>query len=810
MGLGDNEFYGSQPPAPCPQPAAAGVERPRPWPALRSCTHPSRPPRAALRSVPPSSARCQSPPCALRRVAGAVLALATAALVPAHAQPPGEPVELEAARIDARTDVDAVATGDVRLRRGPLTIRADRLSYTVATDVARARGAVEINANGDVYRGRELELQLERYEGYFLEPDYFIARVQAGGRAERIDFLDRQHARIVGGNYTSCERDGTGTPDWLLSARRVDLDFENNEGRAEGAVLRFLGVPILAAPVLTFPLTSARKSGWLPPELNLDSRSGLTVGVPYYWNIAPPYDATLVPTVYAKRGVGLGSEFRYLDAAYRGVVRAHVLPDDRVAERSRSALALQHEGAFDAWRYRADLQRVSDDDYWKDFDRDGARFTPRLLPRELELRRGFGAFGRDWVAYAGLQQWQVLQSDPLALIVAPYQRSPQLGVRGRGRFDSGLEYGLETEYNRFDRPTGSDDTLPTGQRVHLLGSVAWPLRASYGALVPRLALNAAAYDTDEPMADGRRHAARAIPTFSVDGTLVFERRTRWLGLDLRQTLEPRILYAHTPRRDQADLPNFDAAPKDFNEVSIYSDNAFSGVDRVSDAHQVTAGVSTRFVDVATGVEKMRFALVQRYLLRDQLISAEGPPLTQRLSDLLLSASSTLSPQWTLDASVQYSPSLERTTRSILGARYSPGPFRTLGVRYRFARDLSEQVEAGWQWPLYGPVEGERRGAGDCKTTAYTVGRLNYSLRDERLTDSMFGIELDSGCWIARIVAERTSTGRTEAVSRVMLQLELVGLSRLGSNPLSTLKDNIPGYRLLREPQSTPPPPRSYD
>ncbi|WP_235823435.1 LPS-assembly protein LptD [Azohydromonas sediminis] len=760
--------------------------------------------------MPPFPVHPLSPPCTMRRIASAVLALTAAALVPAYAQPAGEPVELEAARIDARTDVDAVASGDVRLRRGPLTIRADRLSYTVATDVARASGAVEIRANGDVYRGRELELQLERYEGYFLEPDYFISRAQAGGRAERIDFIDRQHARIVDGDYTSCARDGTGTPDWLLSARRVDLDFENNEGRAEGAVLRFLGVPILAAPVLTFPLTSARKSGWLPPDLKLDSRSGLTVGVPYYWNIAPPYDATLVPTVYAKRGAGLGGEFRYLDAAYRGIVRAHVLPEDRVAGRTRSALALQHEGVLDGWRYRADLQQVSDDDYWKDFDRDGARFTPRLLPRELEVHRRFGVFGREWTAYAGLQHWQVLQGDPLAVIVAPYQRSPQLGVRGRGRFDSGVEYGLETEYNRFDRPPGSDDTLPTGQRVHLLGSLAWPLRASYGALVPRLALNAAAYDTDEPMADGRRQAARAIPTLSVDGTLLFERRTRWLGLDLRQTLEPRILYAHTPRRDQSALPNFDAAPKDFNEVSIYSDNAFSGIDRVSDAHQVTAGVSTRFIDVATGVEKLRFALVQRYLFRDQRISAEGPPLTQRFSDVLLSASSTLSRQWTLDASAQYSPSLGSTTRSIVGARYSPGPFRAVGVRYRLARDLSEQVEAGWQWPLFGPVEGERRDAGACKTSAYSVGRLNYSLRDQRLTDSLLGVELDSGCWIARIVAERTSTGRTEAVSRVMLQLELVGLSRLGSNPLSTLKDNIPGYRLLREPDTTPPPPRSYD
>jgi LPS-assembly protein len=70
--------------------------------------------------------------------------------------------------------------------------------------------------------------------------------------------------------------------------------------------------------------------------------------------------------------------------------------------------------------------------------------------------------------------------------------------------------------------------------------------------------------------------------------------------------------------------------------------------------------------------------------------------------------------------------------------------------------------------------------------------------ESRVTDSVAGAEYDAGCWIARVVAERLSTGSSEATTRFMFQLELVGLSRLGSNPLQVLKDNIPGYRLLRD------------
>lgn len=773
-----------------------------------------RPSVSLVRSTSVCRAPVPAPHCTRARLGLALLgACALAGAAAAQPQGAGEPVVVEAERIEARPDRDAVASGDVQLRRGAVTIRADRITYAQPEGRARAVGDVRITRDGDRFSGAELDLRLDSFEGHFLLPEYFFARTQAGGRAERIDFFGRQRSRLTGADYTSCDREGNGAPDWLLSARRVDLDFENNEGVAEGAVLRFLGVPILALPALSFPVTDERKSGWLPPNLNIDSRSGIEIGVPYYWNIAPQYDATLTPTVYTRRGVGLGGEFRYLDPRFAGIVRGHALPGDDVYGRARSALALQHAGVLDGWHHRVDLQRVSDDDYWKDFGRDGERFTPRLLPRELDLRRLFDAVGRHWEVYGGTQRWQVLQDrDPSARIVAPYQRELQLGLRGLGPVGAGVEYDLEGEYNRFTRPPGSGDALVTGERVHLLGSLSLPLRASYGWLTPRLALNAASYRTDQPMDDARTRATRVVPTLSVDGGLVFERDVRWLGRDLRQTLEPRVVYANTPYRDQSALPLFDAAPKDFNEVSIYSDNAFSGIDRVADAHQVTAGVATRFFERASGVELMRFALVQRYLLSDQLISAEGEPLTQRVSDLLLSGSAWVAPGLAVDVSARYSPSIDRTMRSVIGAHYTPGPFRALSARYSFARGLAEQLELGWQWPVFGGPERGARASGDaCRGSLYAVGRVNYSLRDSRLTDSLFGVEYDKGCWIARVVAERLSTGRSEATTRMTLQLELVGLSRLGSNALRVLKDNIPGYRMLREASPlAPPDPVAYE
>lgn len=760
------------------------------------------------------------------------------------------PVTVQAREIRGRPDLETIAEGNAEFQRGNVTITADRLSYEHPEDLAVARGKVRISRDGNVYTGPELQLRVQSFEGYFLNPTYYFGRLGAGGSAERVDFLDDQRAVATQATYSSCrvddpvDADGRyAGPAWELSTRRVRLNFEENEGIAEGAVLRFYGVPILAAPVLSFPLTDARKSGWLPPSITIDNKSGLQVSAPYYWNIAPNRDATFTPSLSAKRGPGLGTEFRYLEPRYNGQFNLDLVPRDTLAGRSRYLFGARHEASLVRdTQLSVKLLRVSDDDYWKDLTRNLPSLTPRLLLSDAQLTRPFGA-NASWTAYARAQSWQVLQNaDAASRIEAPYDRLPQVGVRTTQALGGGLEVDFTGEFNRFANPggvTGGVQGVPTGAiagtvasgtgvrltgtRLHALGTISRPWVRPGWSITPRLSLNAASYATDQRMTDGRTSASRVIPTLSVDSGWVFERDTRWFGKALRQTLEPRLLYVNTPFRDQSRLPNFDSAVKDFNFDSIYTDNAFSGVDRVSDAHQLTAGVTTRLLDPGSGVEAMRLGLVQRFLFKDQRLTNDGAPFTRRFSDVLLLGSTNLLPQWTFDSSIQYSPDIRRVVRSLASARYSPGPFRTLNATYRLTRGLSEQLELGWQWPLYGPVQemarrsgqtlgasGAGGGAQQCGGTWYAVGRINYSTRDSRITDSILGLEYDAGCWIGRVVAERLSTGRSEATTRLLLQLELVGLSRLGASPLQVLKDNIPGYRLLREPSSTGASANLYD
>jgi LPS-assembly protein len=722
------------------------------------------------------------------------------------------PIVLRAASITSQPDLQTVAEGEVEFRRGGIVIRADRLAYDTPLDLATAKGHVRVSRDGAVYSGPELQMSVQRFEGFFLQPQFEFLALGAGGRADRIDFLGASRTQAINASYTSCARDDPSVePAWVLRTDRVSIDLEGNEGIAEGAVLRFQGVPILAMPTLSFPLGDSRKSGWLPPSINIDNRSGVQISVPWYWNIAPNRDATFAPRLITRRGLGLDSEFRYLEPGFDGNLQLDWLPADQVAGRSREALRWQHEGRLGAgWRYGLNAVRVSDDDWWKDFPDAGRSLTARLLPLRLELERPLALGPGEGLVYARALKWQVLQ-DSDSFINAPYERSPQVGVRLGGRLPWGFEAAMEAEYNRFTLPHDQAAALqrPEGDRLHLLGALSRTWREPGWWVVPRVAVNAAGYDSTRLGPAALARAARVIPSFSIDAGLELERRTQLFGRALHQTLEPRLLYVNTPFRDQSGLPNYDSAAKDFNFVSLYSDNAFSGVDRVSDAHQVTAGFTTRLVDASSGAEALRLGLVQRYLLRTQRITAQadgtpgGAPLEQRLSDALLVGSTSVLPSLTLDAAVQYSPDIQRSIRSILGFRYSPGPYRTVSTTYRLARGLSEQLEVGWQWPIWGnapgtgpvPAKGSTTG---CSGAWYSVGRFNYSLKDRRLTDSVLGLEYDAGCWIGRIVAEQLSTGRSQATTRLLVQLELVGLSRIGSNPLKVLKDNIPGYRLLRE------------
>jgi LPS-assembly protein len=336
-----------------------------------------------------------------------------------------------------------------------------------------------------------------------------------------------------------------------------------------------------------------------------------------------------------------------------------------------------------------------------------------------------------------------------------------------------------------------------------------------GFVTPRLQLHATAYQFDKPLADGASAASRVVPTLSLDSGLVFERDADLFGRKLRQTLEPRAFYVHTPYRDQSLLPNYDSGANDFSFATIFTENAFVGNDRIADSNLLTLGLTTRLLDPDTGVESLRFGVAQRLRFTDQnVVLPGGAAVADRLSDLLLGTTITWDPRWAFDTTVQFNASTELPVRATAGARYSPGLYRVVSGAYRFQRDSSEQVDLGWQWPINdlwgdrGQDLGAGRGQGGGRW--YSVGRLNYSLSEGRLVNTVLGLEYDACCWLGRVALERLQTSSTSATSRIMFQLEFVGFTRLGVNPLQTLKANIPGYQLLRESVSLPSRFNNYD
>lgn len=729
------------------------------------------------------------------------------------------PTFVEGERITGRTELETVIEGGAMLRRADTVIRAERIDYYQPDDLARARGDVRINRAGDVYEGPQLELKVETFEGFFNAPRYRFLKTGGWGQASRVDFLDDQHAVISNATYTTCVREpgDSGVPQWQLTADKLEIDNEDDTGLARNAVLRFYSVPVMAFPVLSFPLSDQRKSGLLPPTLGVDSVSGTTVTVPWYWNIAPARDATFAPTYMARRGTDLGAEFRYLEPQYRGTLRTQYMPDDQLRRRDRWAYSLQHQDALQraglpaGASLKMDLNRVSDDDYWRDFNRNTASLTSRLLSNDATLGWGLGPVSLQM----RVLKWQTLQ-DPTAPITPPYDRLPQLAARyNASRLPGGLAAGVEADYTRF-QSLSTMTGQPNAERSYLLGQLSRPWQTPGAFFTPKLQVHTRAYQFDAPLANGQRSARVTVPTFSLDSGLVFERDAALFGRELVQTLEPRAFYVRTPHVSQNDLPRYDTGSTDFNFATIYTENAFNGNDRIADNNLLTLGVTSRLLDAGSSAELARIGVAQRLRLSDQRVTLNpaDPAVVERLSDLLVGGAVNWTRAWATDATLQYNPKTSRSERATVAARYNPSPYRVLTTAYRMQRTQSEQVDVGWQWPINdlwgdrGLDLGPGRGQGGGRW--FSVGRINYSIKDRRVVDAILGAEYDGCCYIGRIVLERHQTGTTTATKRILFQLEFLGLGRLGTNALGSLKDNIPRYQFLRDQAQAPSRFTQYD
>ncbi len=742
-------------------------------------------------------------PCAWAQPVEAAVTLKPSVLLQEHYSPQETkdmPLFVQGAQVIGQSQVQLRMEGGAELRHGDTVIRADRLSYEQFSDLATAEGQVRMMRGGNVYEGPKLQLKVDAFEGEFQQPRYKILATDAKGEAERIEFIDQNRMVAHQATYSTCERNDKGLFDWVLKTERTSLDFDAGEGVAEAAVLTFKGVPVLGAPRLTFPLDDARLSGWLPPTFGSSTNSGQEFSLPYYVNLAPNRDVTLTPYLMSRRGTGLDAEFRYLESHYSGVWRLNEMPSDKLSASNRYGLSVNHQASLaEHLGLKLNFNRVSDDQYWKDFPNGISSLTQRLLPQEASLNWAQSG----WQTRVLVQQYQILQSLD-AHITPPYERLPQVTTQYAQHDWQGYDLGFSADVTRF-MTADAASLQKNGDRMVFKTQLSRPWVGPWAYVNPKVSLHAAHYSM---VADSNATQTQlVIPTASLDAGLVFERDAQVWGRGLTQTLEPRAFYVRTPLRDQTKLPNFDSSLTDFNSASIFAENAWSGMDRVSDENQLTLALGSRFLDRRTGAQLLNLTAARRYRFMDAAPGLEGAVLG---SDYLFGGTANLDERWSLDTALQYNPDVGEYVRSTVSGRYTPKPYHALSLSYRLQRPAiagaqpdSEFLEAGWQWPLANTLA-EKPGAPMAPAGRwYSVGRASYNRVESRLTEMLLGFEYDAGCWVLRIAKESLSTSLTERDQRLLFQLEFVGFSRLGVGGMGALKQSIPRYQTLHEQITRP-------
>jgi LPS-assembly protein len=706
----------------------------------------------------------------------------------------GLPVTMMAEEFTGRPDRELNLYRNVEITRGATGITADTACYRRVEDEVTAEGNINMWRFGDRYKGDALQLNLETGRGWVRNPAYHLHLNNAQGTAQRIDFLGEDQAVVVEGTYSTCEGPD---PAWYLKSSSLRLDQGRDIGTAGKTVVYFKGVPILGTPALSFSLSGARRSGWLPPTIGFGSKGSAEVMVPYYFNIAPNRDLTLFPRYIFDRGLQLGATGRYIGETsaglYNGETHIEVLPNDRLAHRDRWWIDTLHSQQLaPGWTFGWNAHGASDNEYPSDFSRTVAASAERQLLRELRT----DYYGQYWSLTTRVQSYQVLQDPASALrpeltVPRPYDRLPQVNFH-TGRYDvlGGFDWSLDAEAVRFSHPT---DTLVQGNRANLLGQVSYPIVRPGWFFTPKLLVHATKYNLDNNFGnDGsqRNNISRVLPTVSLDSGLVFERDASLFGRASTQTLEPRLFYVRTPYKDQSDIPNFDTAVAGFNYAQLFTENRFVGADKVSDANQLTAALVSRFIE-ADGIERLRLVVGNRYYFSDprvRLDPTEKPNVTR--SDALLAASGRISESWSFDSGVQYDAQARSLYSMNYGAQWNPAPMKVLNAEYRYQRDTLgtasgfRNVDVSGQWPL--------------SDRWYGVTRVSYSMRDRKLLESLIGLEYKADCWVFRVGAQRFVTAAQTTSTPVFFQLELSGLSGLGlgNNPLETFKRSIPGYTRL--------------
>mgnify|MGYP006360442121 FL=1 len=735
----------------------------------------------------------------------------------------------KASRFDQQNQVATLA-GDVVLRQSNIQIEADEANLFQAENRGELKGDVRLRGNGSLVVGDQAEIQLDTGAAEINEAQYVLHAAGARGEAKYIKRGEDAIIRLKDGTYTTCS---PGENTWKIKGNNIKLDPATGMGTATNATLRIKDVPVFYTPYIQFPIDDRRQSGFLAPTAGYSNSDGVTLMTPYYFNLAPNYDATLFPRLMSKRGLMLSGEGRYLTKSSEGKVSGSYLDDQEDEnkdqpkyEQTRYLASWQHtQGLDERLLGQVDYTTISDPYYFQDLGTDLEVSSTTYVNQQGQLTWR----GDSYTARLNAQAYELASVTD----ITPYDRLPQINLDGVLPFQPGglnLTYG--TEYVSFDRNldeyqfngVNSPDLAltglnrATGERSHVEPGISLPMASSWGYLTPAVKYMYTNYSLDldsrgqatlAPGVDYDDTQTRDLAVYSVDSGLYFDRDTTLFGTPLRQTLEPRLYYLYVPYKDQSALPIFDTAEPSFTYASLFRENRFVGKDRVGDSNQLSAGTTSRFVE-SNGFERASIGLGQAFYFEDREVQMPGIETQEAsVSPTAFTGQYRFDRDWRLSSDYAYDSDRSQTSSGNLMFHYQPQaqPNKVLNAGYRYRNDAvvfnqqTNEYQAGGD-DQYKISQSDVSMIWPVVPQWSAIARWQRDFNQNRTLEAFGGFEYDSCCWKLRLVnrywvqPDQNNLVENESGDHgIFLQIVLKGLGGVVGNQVDSFLDQgIQGYR----------------